>query len=166
MHTTDSWSGSDDERESRPLDDSGLPHGPSVSPQLARSIRATHAAWERVAEEFGLLTDAEVCGILGITPTNSESLSVLRSTGKIIAVTRGRSIRYPGFQFDRARRIIHPVIEPLLKVARANEWTSEDLTLWMIGPTTSFDEENRPVDHVREPEALLAAAHSHMEALW
>ncbi|WP_166788751.1 helix-turn-helix domain-containing protein [Cryobacterium sp. TMT4-31] len=113
--------------------------------------------------EFGLLTDSEVAKILGVTSTN---LIRLRNSGRIIAVKRGPSVRYPGFQFDRASRAILPVIRPLVAVARDNGWSNESLTLWMLGPTTSFEEEDRPADHLHEPELLLAAAHSHMEALW
>ncbi|MGY4856865.1 hypothetical protein [Cryobacterium sp. AP23] len=137
----------------------------SASPQLIRSLQATEDAWQRIEAEFGLLTAEDVAGILGATTTNWSTLFVLRNTGKVIAVNRGSSIRYPAFQFDHAQRVIFPVIEPLIEVACANQWSCEDLTLWMIGPTTSFDNEDRPVDHVREPELLLAAAHSHMEAL-
>ncbi|MGY4858264.1 helix-turn-helix domain-containing protein [Cryobacterium sp. AP23] len=134
-----------------------------TSPQLARSLRSTQLAWDRMEAEFGLLTDNEAAKFLGVTSTN---LIRLRNSGRIIAVKRGPSIRYPGFQFDRASRAILPVIKPLVEVARENGWSNESLTLWMLGPTTSFDAEDRPADHLHEPELLLAAAHSHMEAVW
>ncbi|MBX0299381.1 helix-turn-helix domain-containing protein [Cryobacterium sp. 1639] len=134
-----------------------------TSPQLARSLHATKLAWDRMEAEFGLLTDNEAAKFLGVTSPN---LIRLRNSGRIIAVERGPSIRYPGFQFDRASRAILPVIKPLVEVARENGWSNESLTLWMLGPTTSFDAEDRPADHLNEPELLLAAARSHMEALW
>jgi hypothetical protein len=154
-----------EELESAPAGSSAAtPSTPS--PQLIRSLQTTERVWKRLAEEFGLLTASEVIEILGATLTNRNTLVVLRFTGKIIAVRRGSYIQYPGFQFDRARRTIFPVVEPLIEVARANEWSCEDLTLWMLCPTTSFDEEDRPVDHLQEQELLLAAARSHMEAVW
>jgi hypothetical protein len=134
-----------------------------TSPQLARSLHATKLVWERMEAEFGLLTDSEAAKVLGVTSTD---LIRLGHSGRIIAVKRGPSVRYPGFQFDRAGRSILPVIEPLVAVARESGWSNESLTLWMLGPTTSFDEEDRPADHLHEPELLLAAAHSHMEAVW
>ncbi|WP_105035162.1 hypothetical protein [Cryobacterium aureum] len=63
---------------------------------------------------------------------------------------RGTEYRYPGFQFDRAHGIVFPVIAPRIELAHENQWTDEDLILWMQGPTTSFENENRPVDHLRE----------------
>lgn len=134
-----------------------------TSLQLARSLHATKLAWDRMEVEFGLLTDSEAAKILGVTSTN---LIRLRNSGRIISVEHGPSVRYPGFQLDRASHSILPVIKLLVEVARENGWSNESLTLWMLGPTTSFDDQDRPADHLHEPELLLAAAHSHMEALW
>ncbi|TFC86916.1 DNA-binding protein [Cryobacterium sp. TmT2-59] len=134
------------------------------SPQLARAVRATAEVWRRLEEEFGLLTSGEVAELLGVTPAGPSWVAAQRKARKIIGVRRGNTYRYPGFQFDH--QTVLPVIAPLLELARANGWSSDDLTLWIFGPTTSFVQEDRPVDHLREPEAVLATATLTMEALW
>ena len=45
----------------------------AISPQLARSMQATDAAWRRVEAEFGLLTGAEVAELLAADPSNGVS---------------------------------------------------------------------------------------------
>jgi hypothetical protein len=52
-----------------------------------------------------------------------------------------------------------PVVAGLLDLAAESSWTTEDLTRWMMGPSTSFAADDRPADHLWiEPEAVLAAA--------
>jgi hypothetical protein len=138
--------------------------GTAPSPQLARAIRATAEVWRRLEEEFGLLTSGEVAELLGVTSAGSGWVAAQRKARKIIGVRHGNTYRYPGFQFDH--QTVLPVIAPLLELAHANAWSSDDLSLWMFGPTTSFVQEDRPVDHLLEPEAVLAAATLTMEALW
>jgi hypothetical protein len=116
-------------------------------------MQATENAWRRIEAEFGLLTAREVAELLGARPT------------KLLSVQRGKTLRYPGFQFDREARAILPVIEPLINLARANGWRMADVALWLTSPSTSFDAEDRPVDHLREdPDAVLAAAQNAFEA--
>jgi hypothetical protein len=132
-----------------------------VSPQLLRSRRATAGAWVRLEDEFGLLDSDEVKELLGIT----SAVSLTLMDHDLLGVTRGGSAVYPGFQFESGT--ILPVIKPLLALARENEWSNEDLSLWLISPNTSFDAEDRPVDHlVGEPEAVLASARDEFESLW
>ncbi len=35
----------------------------------------------------------------------------------------------------------------LLQVADSLDWDPEDVVLWLMSPTTYFDDESRPVDH-------------------
>lgn len=147
-----------------PASASAAPAAPS--PRLVRGQRATATLWRRLEAEFGLLTSAEVAEQLGVTPTDPDWVSAQRKAHKIIGVRRGAAYRYPGFQFDRGHQAIVPVIEPLFGLASANAWTSEDLTLWMVSPTTEFTQEDRPVDHLQEPEAVMAVAKLAMEADW
>lgn len=135
-----------------------------ISPQLAQSRQSTETVWKSIKDEFGLLTDREVSELLGTTPVNWNTVLILRNTGQIIAVNRRGFVLHPGFQFDRATRTVLPVVEPLLELARVNEWSSEDLTLWMVSPSTSFAEGDRPADHLRDPTAVLAAARLDMKS--
>lgn len=137
-------------------EEASAPGTASSSLQLARSQQATEAAFQRIQQEFGLLRIEEVAELLGARPISSELLGVRRD-GIIV---------FPGYQFDRGERTVRLVIEPLLALARANSWSNESLALWLIGPSTSFEADGRPVDHLADqPEAVLASARDTMEAL-
>lgn len=127
------------------------------SPQLARSQQATEAAFQRIQQEFGLLSIEEVAELLDAPPIASE----------LLGVSRDGIIVFPGYQFDRRARTVQSVIGPLLALAKDNSWSNESLALWLTGPSTSFEADGRPVDHLAdEPEAVLASARDTMEALW
>jgi hypothetical protein len=114
-----------------------------------------------------MLTSAKVSELMGASTSNRNYASARRTAGQLLGVLRGKSYLYPGFQFDRERGVVLPVIPQLLKLSRENEWSDGDLILWLQGPTTSFEEEDRPVDHLRtDPDAVLAAATNEFETLW
>ncbi|MBB5643173.1 hypothetical protein [Cryobacterium roopkundense] len=136
----------------------------AVSPELAWSRRETAAAWRRMDEEFGLLDAGEVHELLGTEPDRDLTSSKLELRG-LIRVEVGGRVLYPGFQIDRDKRAVLPVVAGLLDLAAENSWRSEDLALWLMGPSTSFEAEDRPVDHLREePDAVLGAARSAFES--
>jgi hypothetical protein len=138
-----------------------------TSPQLARALQATENAWRRMAAEFGMLTSSEVAGLLGAAPSNRNYASAKRVDGALLGVLRGKAFLYPAFQFDQDRGNVLPVIPPLIELARANGWRDDDLILWLQSPTTSFEAEDRPVDHLRtDPDAVLAAAKNAFEVRW
>jgi hypothetical protein len=135
----------------------------TVSPQLARSLQATENAWRTVAAEFGLLTSGQVDSLLGAKPSNRNLASRHRAARQLAGVTRGNIVLYPGFQFERSRRWVLPLMEVLVHLADTNGWREEDLLLWLCSPTTTFDVEDRPVDHLDQPDAVVAAARIHLE---
>jgi hypothetical protein len=137
-----------------------------ASPQLARSLQAAENAWRRIEVEFGMYSSLEVGGILGARKPNRNAASEKRSSGQLIGVLRGNSYRYPGFQFDRNRGGILPVVPKLIAAARENGRSDEDLVYWLISPSAYFPELDRPVDHIREEDRLLAAAKDQFEASW
>ncbi|TFB47270.1 hypothetical protein [Cryobacterium tagatosivorans] len=156
-------------KPTHPLDesDSSAPVETTPSPQLARSLQATAAVWRQVKAEFGLLTSSEVAAILGTDPSNGKYVSSKQAANEIVGVLRGRGYLFPGFQFDRDRGTVLPVIARLIELAHANQWDEESLILWMQSPSTSFEDEARPVDHLRDdPDAVLAAARTAFEAVW
>ena len=153
--------------------DSADPSTPSVpvetalTPQLALSRRFTQEAWARVETEFGLLTTSEVAAILQDTSTDHTLVSAKRAENGILAVLRGQEFRHPGFQFDRDHGTVLPVIAPLIKLAHENQWRDGDLILWLQGTNTSFEKEDRPVDHLRsDPDLVLAAAQNQFSTQW
>jgi hypothetical protein len=137
-----------------------------TSPELAYRLLATEHMWRLMDAEYGLLTERDVAQLLRVPPTVRNWVSERRKASQMIGVRRGNSYRYPGFQFDRELSVILPFVETLLDLARVNDWTTESLSLWMLSPSTSFAGEDRPVDHLREPETVLAAAKLQMEERW
>ena len=137
-----------------------------VSPQLARALQATENMWRSIATEFGLLTSGQVAERLGASPSNRKLAARRRAAHQIAGVVRGNAVLYPGFQFDRADGKIIPVMARLIELAAANGWSEADLLLWLCSPTTAFDAEDRPVDHLAQPEAVLRAAKNQFEAQW
>ena len=135
-----------------------------VSPQLARSLQATENAFRAMGAEFGLLTSSQVAALLGANPSNRKLVSRRRAARQLAGVVRRNAVLYPGFQFDRTRARVLPVMEELIRLADANGWREEDLLLWLCSPTTSFDGEDRPVDHLDDPDAVVAAAKDELES--
>ena len=139
----------------------------ALTPQLALSRRFTQEAWARLEKEFGLLTTSEVAAILEDTSTDHTLVSAKRAEHEILAVLQGQEVRYPGFQFDRDHGTVLPVIAPLIKLAHECQWTEGDLSLWLQGPNTSFEKEDRPVDRLRsDPDLVLAAAQNQFTTQW
>ena len=132
-----------------------------ISPQLARALQATENAWRRITAKYGMLTGAEVSDLLGEAPGGPP---VKRQD--LLSAVRGGVDLYPGFQFDRERGQILPVIAPLLELARVNGWSPADVTLGLCSPITSFDGEDQPVAHLHEPQRLLGVAKDTFEAEW
>jgi hypothetical protein len=137
-----------------------------VSPQLARSLQATENMWRSIATEFGLLTSRQVAERLGGSPSNRNLATRRRAAHQIAGVVRRNAVLYPGFQFDRAHGTIIPVMAWLIELAAANGRSEADLLLWLCSPTTAFDAEDRPVDHLEQPDAVLRAAKNQFEAQW
>jgi hypothetical protein len=138
----------------------------TVSPQLARGLQATENIWRGMAAEFRLLTSGQVAALLGARPSNRKLASRRRAAHQIAGVVRRNAVLYPGFQFDRIHGTILTLMERLIELSTANGWSEEDLLLWLCSPTTSFDAEDRPVDHFDDPDAVVAAAKAAFETEW
>jgi hypothetical protein len=142
--------------------DSAPPHS-----QDARALHATEEAWLRLECEWRLLTSGDVAKILMSKPTDYALISTKRVNQEILGVRRGNEYRYPSFQFDADAHAVLPVIPSLIKLAHENHWTDHDLVLWLQGPSTIFEKEDRPVDHLRsDPDLVLATAQDTFTAEW
>lgn len=136
----------------------------TVSPQLARSLQASENVWRTMGAECGLLTSGQVAELLGASPSNRNLASRKRAAHQIAGAARGKAVLYPGFQFGGGA--IVPVMEPLIRLATANGWEEESLLVWLYSPTTSLADEGRPIDHLHDPDAVLAAAKAAFETEW
>jgi hypothetical protein len=138
----------------------------SPSPQLARSLQSAENIWRRTEHEFGMLTSKEVAELTGSRKPSRTPAANLRAEGAIVGIMRGNSYRFPGFQFDKARGAVRPVMANLITLARDNGRSDEDLVFWMTSPSSFFHEEDRPVDHLDEEERVIAAAQDQFEGTW
>jgi len=143
------------------------PVGPAeISPELAESISGTRGTWRQVEDEFGLASADEASRHIEAAHDPGRALTELRAAGGIIGILRGGDYVYPGFQFDSHSGGVRPVIRALIPLARDNGWSDPDLVTWICSPTSFFPEEDRPVDHLGEPERVLAAARDAFEGAW
>lgn len=137
-----------------------------VSPELARSLQAQENWWRKIEREFPSLSSREVAELLGAKSTNRNFASQQRRAGKLLGYTRRHAALFPVFQFDQAKGLVRPVIPQLLEVTRRHNVPDEDVVLWMVAYSSLFPEQDRPVDHMDDPEALLSAAEIHFGAIW
>ncbi|MFF2298488.1 hypothetical protein [Arthrobacter sp. NPDC058127] len=124
-----------------------------VSPQLARAVQATINVVTKIGQEFGLLTESEARGALG--PGNATDMPDFGVR------YRGETL-YPGFLFEPSPdgewpMRMRPLLKDLKKIAEAYGWGGQDVVFWMTSPTTWFADHGRPVDHLEEPAAVIAA---------
>lgn len=73
-------------------------------------------------------------------------------------------MRFAAYQFNGAAA--RKVISALLTVAEHNEVSAWDIAFWMISPSSLLAGQDRPADHLDDPERLLAAAQAEFEAVW
>lgn len=131
-------------------------------PALARGAQAGENAIRAIETEFGLLTSAEVAKILGSSSTPSAIRALasdMRGRGELLALKRLNRFVYPGFQFDRERGRVKPLVKPLVALAHTSGWDEIDAILWLCSPTTYIADGARPVDLIdTDPERVLEIA--------
>lgn len=124
-----------------------------VSPQLARSVQATINVVKQIGREFGLLTESEAQAALGQGDATDLTDFGVRYRGETL---------YPGFLFEPSpgREMpmrVRPLLKDLKEIASEYGWDGQDTIFWMTSPTTLFADHGRPVDHLHEPTAVIAA---------
>lgn len=137
----------------------------TLSPAMVQSLQAQENWWRKIESEHGWLSSTDTAVLLGRSP-NRTFASAQRSAGKLLGYQRGKTHRYPKFQFDLAKGEVRPVIPKLMEVARGYGIPDEDVVLWLCSPTSAFAEQDRPVDHLDDTDRLLAAAHDEFGAQW
>lgn len=136
-----------------------------ISPELARSVQAEENWWRRIETEHETLSSTETAELLG-KKSNRAYASHQRQEGRLLGYRRGNSYRYPKFQFDLRRRTVLPVIEDLLRVSGDYGVVGADIVLWLCTPSAYFDEQDEPVNHLHDHEAMIQAAQSRFGASW
>jgi len=122
----------------------------------SQSVRNV-AARRQFLAEFPTLTSAEVARSAGSAARNVAALATRwRKERRIFGVLWAGEFRFPAFQFS-AEGIPLPAIKLVLEVfaGRASDW---QVALWFTTPSPHLAGHARPVRHVADPVALLAAA--------
>jgi len=120
--------------------------------------RRNAEARARLADEFGLLSSAEVAELSGSTARNRAAIANRwKKEGRLFAVPIGRAPRFPGFQLDRHGRP-RPAIATIIGTLRGYDgW---QLALWFTASNGWLDG-RRPVDLLEQDlDAVIAAASS------
>lgn len=133
-----------------------------ISPQAAQRFAWTEEAYRQMEEDFGLLTDYEVRDLLDAESV--ESVAAMHQNGQLIGFTRRGQTVYPGYQFDGDQ--VLPVIPKVIAVANKYNLTQSELAQWLCGPTTYFEGDHRPVDHLKDGDRVAEVAESHFGIEW
>jgi hypothetical protein len=131
-----------------------MEHSEPISPQMQRSLEATERWWNKMDEEFGLLSSGEVILLLG-RPIPEEALSVLRHG----------EVKYPGYQFDVSSQKVFPSFSAIVRSGRQYGWGNESIAMWMICPTIHLGG-LRPVDCITDAERIQRVAQDSFDNEW
>lgn len=134
---------------------------PLAVPPPAAVLQARRNAEARTAllREFGALRSADVAELAGSRARNRAALANRwRAEDRVLAVSVGDELLYPGFQFTSEGRP-HPTVARALRALRTTPERSDwQAALWFAAPTGWLGG-RRPVDLLDEdPEAVIEAA--------
>jgi hypothetical protein len=137
-----------------------------TEPAIARAVQAEQNLYARIDAEFGMLTSTEAGKRMGSRSRAPRNLATTaHRNNTLVAVRRGNSLVYPGFQFGPDGQPLE-VISRLRETAEANEWSEAGLVQWLCSPTTYFDGD-RPVDHLTEnPDRVVEVAADALAVSW
>lgn len=124
-----------------------------MSPQYARSLEAERYWWRRIESEHTFV-DA--------TQKEAELIRV----GRLLGHHHGGTYRRPAFQFDADTSEVLPVVTALLGAIRGYQVPADEVIMWLCTPSAYFEEQDEPVNHLHDPEGVLAAAHTRFGAQW
>jgi len=137
-----------------------------TEPAIARAVQAEQNLYTRIENEFGMLTSTEAGTRMGSRSRAPRNLAATAHRDHaLVAVRRGNSLVYPGFQFGPDGQPLE-VIGRLRATAEANEWSEAGLVQWLCSPTTYFHGD-RPVDHlIEDPERVVEVAADALAVSW
>ena len=124
---------------------------------------AAERRWHAEAAK-GTLSAHEVAILLNPNAPDPARVTQLLTAGQLLGVFHEGEMRFPAYQFNGAA--VRKVIPVLVAVGERNELSAWDIVLWMITPSSLFAARDRPMDHLDDPERLLAAAQAEFETFW
>jgi len=134
--------------------------GARTTGTASQAVRNAAARPEFLAE-FATLTSAAVARSAGSTAKNAAALATSwRKERRVFAVTWGGELRYPDFQFDDSGTPL-PAIRTVLDVFKdvPSDW---QVALWFATPSPHLRRHGRPVEFLRDPGTLAAAAQAEL----
>lgn len=150
--------------EQRELSDALEQQRATLPTAVVAALNDTERLWRDIDEEFDLLTSLEAAVAAGAR-SNRSWASDQRRAGRLLGLPRLNKFVYPGFQFGADG--LRPVIADLRQLATEHDLTERDVIVWLCRPTTYFPEpEQRPVDHLDEPDWVLDVARSAWDVTW
>lgn len=134
---------------------------PARVPSAARVLQARRNALarERLLQEFGALTSAQVADLAGSRAANKAALANRwKQEGRIFSVTHHGQTLFPAYQFDGKGQPI-PVIAEILSTLghQDRDWP---LALWFLS-SNGWLEGQRPVDLLESDPSAVAEAARH-----
>lgn len=127
----------------------------TLTPALLTQLQMNAQAQAELADEFGLLTSAQVATRAGSTATNTAALaSRWRAEERVFGVEVHGSLRYPGFQFDEQGQPVAVIARVLRAWPHAPGW---ELALWFTGANAWLGDQ-RPVDVLTSDQDLVVDA--------
>jgi hypothetical protein len=146
---------------SRAIDSEGLIESmlPVSVPSAVAVLQARRNALarEKLFQEFGALTSAEVADLAGSRAANKAALAHRwRQEGRIFSLPHRGAHYFPGFQFDEQGQPIAAVAEVIRRLGeRLSEW---GLAMWLTA-SNGWLGGRRPVELLHEePDAVVNAA--------
>ncbi|GAA4757922.1 hypothetical protein GCM10023328_47220 [Modestobacter marinus] len=134
-----------------------------MPPALLEQVNRNAKARAELADEFGLLSGAEVAELAASTSGNASAMaSRWKNEGKVFTVGPTGGQRFPGFQFGKDDGRPLPVIAQVLTVFgdRLSGW---ELALWFTSSNGWLGGE-RPVDVLDSDPELVVDAAGHLAA--
>ena len=134
-----------------------------VPPALLEQANRNAKARNELAEQFGLLSGAEVAALAASNSGNASAMaSRWKAEGKVFTVGPTGGQRFPGFQFGKDDGRPLPVIAQVLAVF-GEQLSGWELALWFTGSNGWLGGE-RPVDVLDSDPELIVDAAGHLAA--
>lgn len=120
------------------------------------------ALWRAMQQEHGLYTISEAAQRLGFGSGPNLRARLLTGKGRVLAVQRGGTFLYPGFQFDEPGGRTIPAVKDVVRRGRWTGWKDEQIALWFYSSNPALHGK-RPVDVRDDEEKLITTAEKDMD---